>query len=321
MIYDIVFGKTTDEEQQWEILEVPAGKRSSFFYANDNIRQRLRIDLKDRKGIQPGVLTPVISYNGVKAYEMMDDFRWISNNINLNPVLAEKSENYRDKSELMIFVITVKLTNYKILGVHTNKRIMQTFHKRGEYQGCIVPVSKEEMKVEGTKIMTIDVFDVKSNTYKSLVVSFNSDTDEVSVKKYNIKDNEKLKDLQEKNEKMKFSMQFKIKVKAGDLITAAYFVKEDDIPLVSSAIKGIKNSFIFEVPNNFNELSDEDKMNYVNKPLFEEATSSIINKKARIRAVTTVDVVLPKEFINDSGILYLMTTKADMKYLRCYKSN
>lgn len=316
MLFNVILGNNLDTKP-WKLIE--DSSTGSLFFTNETIRQWIRLDKNlDRKLLpEVGAMNPKYSYGAVQAYEIPGNLRWVNNNTNMNPCLVSKRDTLVDKSEQHIIFITVK-SNYKILGFHTNHRLLQTYHSNGEYQGCSVVLTKEEIEKDGTNVIEIDVFDTKKNMYRILTIDFkDSESNQLLIKKNKVENQDLFNTMRRKNQTRKTSTPFKIVSKENEFLTSFYLTREKFYNIMVKQTSFIKNREIINLPDDFNPetFTDEERNDFI------KSMSEALNRKGRIRAITLAGVNLPIDIIHELKVLYVFTYDFKQNVLSCRKSN
>lgn len=280
------------------------------FIANESIRQRIRLGKNVKK-----VLKKVCDENNIAAYTLPTSTFLSNNNKNMNLSLMnfwsqdpEVKENHVDDS---ILYITFMNKDYKMIEYTTACEVLQTYRKKGEYQGLAL-VFKH---AEGV-IFTMKAQNLNDKSFEDIVVSLDENGN-MSVAYDTIEDKHEIGRLV--NKMKKFGPKVPHFVMDVDKFpTNTFIIDEKYVNDVADLLNDIPNAQIITLIGGSaafaDDLTDEEK-----------ASVDALMKKhivdERVRAVTTIGVRLPKTFCKTYNILYLFNYDIENNKITCVRSN
>lgn len=309
MLYNVIIGNTQKLKANWRFLDTG----SYQFYDKADIHQRIRLE----KGVSHDI-KEVYHTDAVQCYDIGNDKRWKNNTSTFNSSLRgiiDDGKPFRDLSEQHIVCITV-MNNYQIVDYACPYEIRSTFHKKGEYQGCMVEMTEDEVQREGASVLLIYAFNKKKNQPCTITVKFKKNADgsidtkhlDTSVK--SIKDeDEKARVTAVAKEDQNLYPGFKCVIQPNKFVTSVYFVSPAFKESIDKMVK-FKNKQIVVVDDAL--LKDYDRLNEVVKETC----------KGKIRAVTTAGMRLPLDIVKENHLIYVFAYSEAVDHgLSCIKSN
>lgn len=308
MLYNVIIGNTNKLKANWRFLD----SGTYQFYEKSDIYQRIRLE--------PGVthqIKPVYHTDAVQCYDIGNDKRWKNNTSSFNASLIAKRTDkpFFDTSEQHIIYITV-MNNYQISDFETPYEIRGTFHKKGEYQGCMVIMTEQEVQEYGhTPVLTVYAYNKKKNQPCTITVKFKKNEDgridtthlETSVK--SIKDaDEKSRVNNLGNEQDSLYPGFKCLIHPNKFVTSVYFVSPEYRESIDKMVR-FKNKQIIVVDDAL--LNDRERLNVTIQKVC----------KGKIRAVTEAGIRLPLDLIKENHLRYVFTYSESVDHgLACIRS-
>lgn len=317
MLYNVIIGNTQKlEKNNWRALE----DNGFWFYDNATIHQRIRIDNSLGHDISLKWKTDT-----VQCYDIEKDMRWRNNTSNLNGALRPiyHDNPNLDTSEQILVYVTV-MNNYKIVDFETKYSILNTFHRKGEYQGCTLVLTRKELEtIHSSVALRIYAYDVKKEQPRMIEVGFNMiqpsvpkgkfkiDGDHLYVRVKGIKDaEEKKRVLSMVNNYKDGYLGFKCVVRPNVFLTSTYFVSPEYANMINHVVR-FKNKNIVIVDDE--TLKNPKKL----RALVEDTCV-----KRKIRAITEVGLRLPINVLTENRIIYVFTYCDGIDHgLKCIKSN
>lgn len=326
MLYNVTFGNNTFVSDPWQLIT----HEGKYFYEKKDINQRIRINppksSEDKEKfnestlkLEPGWKTPQ-----VQMYKFGVPMEYRNNTHNMNSMLRfVEATNNSDKEDLESIVVFVTVVNnYQIIDFETKYQILNTYHKFGMYQGCVVVFNRKELREtkDGT-ILSVYAYNKKKGIPQMLTVRFNSDVDK-RTKKRTINPEAlsthvtPIKDAKEKDRVVKRAQEnknsylgFKCIVKPKRFLTSVYLVHPDYLNLINDMVRFSNKDVIRVTPA---LASNHDEMREILK-------KHCLDKK--VRAITTVGINISIHDLRASKILFVFGFDAKRQTLHCLKSN
>ena len=310
ILYDVRVGNNISDDS-WEFITDEFGNN---FITKPSIYQRLRID-KTIEGIEPKVVEASWKSNDAARYEFLTDkkLRWANNNKNMNPILLVDENT----SDLSICYVTLS-DEYILLRYRTSAEILQTFHKKDEYQGAVVVFNTDDLKDSKGAVAQLQLFNKKLKKYEQVNITINTESYELAVNSYVISDKKQIELLKDYEKKLRGRIVgFKIITKPNDLLTSLYITTKELRREVEDLTKDIKNAQIIEISDSFADGKSASEKD------IESAKAYLKQRFAekRIRALTCYGINLPREIVRELRLLYVFKYNTEVKILSCKKSN
>lgn len=151
--------------------------------------------------------------------------KWVNNSRNFTPMLIGTKTQ---ESEEVIVYVTIPVS-FKILGYYSPYSMLSTYFVKDanmSMTGCVIVTTKKQLEENGL-VFSMNYFDRTDNTIKTATIkNVLSEDFSGSVVMSNVTSN-KITDLEEKNEKFKTSMRFKVRSVDGTMLTTAYVTTAD----------------------------------------------------------------------------------------------
>jgi len=310
-LYNVILGNQNIAPAKWCHMVDDYG---NHFIAKDDISQRLRIDkeVDQNKHPQVGELPVEWASANMCCHHILPGIRWSNNNKNMNPLLLnDRRVAENPEFEQIVCYLTVS-SNYKIVRFATEHRILQTYHRENEYQGCAI-VLDTDAKKDSPTIIEVYAYNTKKDEYKKITVAF-TENDKINTIIKNVTNKATIADMKEQCSKFKNRyMGFKILTHSGDMITRAWVVSPKYKEMVQNRLKGINSAMIIEV--------SPDEVG--NDPEVLERTKQKLSilRESRIRSLTLCGVQLPLSIIRELRIIYVFNYDVKNDILSCRKSN
>lgn len=319
MLYDVVLtGPIQDTVTQEEydnyiemagVWSIESDNYGNNYYTKENIRKRIRLakDLDFQPNLERANPPEVFHSGIVNEYNTPVNSRWVNNNKNMNPMLIAGKDD-----EQMIVYLTVMAEDYRVIDYTTRHRVLQTYRKKDEYQGCAIVLNKSDLykneKDTDNEIFRLVVRNKTTERFEVIRLKFKND-------KIEICDSEDISDykparLYAVEKKFTEGVLFRVRVKKNDFLTNTYFVSPDKEEETKELVSGIKNA-------NVVILTDEmlKNMEILRAVLRDELEAK------NIRAFTTNGVRIPNELVKEFKQLYIFDYDSEKGYLKCVKSN
>ena len=319
MLYDVVLtGPIQDTVTQEEydnyiemagVWSIESDNYGNNYYTKENIRKRIRLakDLDFQPNLERANPPEVFHGGIVNEYNTPANSRWVNNNKNMNPMLIAGKDD-----EQMIVYLTVMAEDYRVIDYTTRHRVLQTYRKKDEYQGCVIVLNKSDLckneKDTDNEIFRLVVRNKTTERFEVIRLKFKND-------KIEICDSEDISDykparLYAVEKKFTEGVLFRVRVKKNDFLTNTYFVSPDKEEETKELVSGIKNA-------NVVILTDEmlNNMEILRAVLRDELEAK------NIRAFTTNGVRIPNELVKEFKQLYIFDYDSEKGYLKCVKSN
>lgn len=321
MLYDIVLSGPIDNcitEEEYNKIINDAGKWTitkddydNSYYTKENIRKRIRIakDLSFNPNLERANPPEIFNAGIINEYETPSSSKWVNNNKNMNPTLVTGRGD-----EQMIVYLTIMADGYRVIDYTTSHRILQTYRKKGEYQGCAIVLNKSDLykgeKNTDNEIIRLVVRNKKTERFEVIKVSFNLSSEKVEI--INKEDISEYKPARLYAVEKKFSegVLFRVRVKKNDFLTNTYFVSPDKEEETKELVSGIKNVNIVVLEKNV--LQNNEALRSVLK-------AELADKN--VRAFTTNGVKIPNELSREFKQLYIFDYDSSKGYLKCIKSS
>lgn len=294
-------------------------ERDNHFISRDDILQRIRIDktVDIDTFPQAGQLEAEWQDINSSRYNILPKTRWVNNNKNMNPLLLVDSEAGSHGEQVVVY-ITVSMEKYKLVRYRTNHRILQTFHKKDEYQGAVVVFNTDDLKDSKGAVAQLQLFNKKLKKYEQVNITINTESYELAVNSYVISDKKQIELLKDYEKKLRGRIVgFKIITKPNDLLTSLYITTKELRREVEDLTKDIKNAQIIEISDSFADGKSASEKD------IESAKAYLKQRFAekRIRALTCYGINLPREIVRELRLLYVFKYNTEVKILSCKKSN
>ena len=319
MLYNVIIGNNQKVNKDWRVLE----ENGSYFYDKPDLRQRIRIDQS-----LDHTLTQLYRTDNVQCYDFGEGKRWRSNTSNFNPALRPLVANKanKDTSEQIIIYVTM-MNNYQMVDFETDYSIMNTYHKKKEWQGCVLVMTAQEVEtLKKRQVLRIFAYNKKKEQPVTIELSFGKYSEETMEAKgitsdidishlgmhiKSIKDKDEKERVLKMVEKYKDSyLGFKCIIHPNVLVTSTYFVSKKYEEMMNKIVK-FKNRQIVVVDDE--TLKDKEKL------------SDLVARTCaprKIRAITVVGLHIPLDVISENRLLYVFTYCDGVhKGLSCIKSN
>ena len=310
-LYNVVLGNQNIAPAKWVHMVDDYG---NHFIAKDDISQRLRIDKEvDQSKYPPeGELAVEWASANMSCHHLLPGVRWSNNNKNMNPLLLNDRRSVDNPAfEQIVCYLTIS-SNYKIVRFNTEHRILQTYHRDNQYQGCAI-VLDTDSKADTPTIIEVYAYNTKKDEYKKITVAF-TDGDKINTVIKNVTNKATIADMREQCNKFKNRyMGFKILTHPGDMITRAWVVSPKYKELIQGRLKNINSSIIIEIAPD--ELENDPEV------LERTLQKLSILKESRIRSFTMCGVQLPLSIIRELRMIYVFNYDIKNDVLSCRKSN
>lgn len=316
MLYNVTFGNTNYSTDDWKKVDI----NGKIFYEKKDIDQRIRVNLAPKQDASMAELVPGWKTAQVQQYKTKIPMEFKNNTVNMNAMLRPLGKGYEDNESIVVYVTIVN--NYQIVDFETKYQILNTYHKFGMHQGCVVVLNKKELEEKkDSTILTVYAYNRKKGVPNMLSIRIKSDFDKKTRKKsYDtnvltthvtpIKDATERDRVIAKAEENKDSfLGFKCIVNPKKFLTAVYFVHPDFKDHIDNMVRFSNKDIVVVTPE---EVQDHDKM----RQLLEKHCE---NKK--VRAITTVGVTPSLHDLRNARILFVFSYDAKTQGLRCIKSN
>ena len=160
--------------------------------------------------------------------------KWVNNSRNFTPMLIGTKTQ---ESEEVIIYVTIPVS-FKILGYYSPYSMLSTYFVKDtnmSMAGCVIVTTRKQLE-ENELVFSMNYFDRTDNTIKTATIkNVLSEDFAGSVVMSNVTSN-KITDLEEKNEKFKTSMRFKVRSVDGTMLTTAYVTTSDKHAELESAL-------------------------------------------------------------------------------------
>jgi hypothetical protein len=160
--------------------------------------------------------------------------KWVNNSRNFTPMLIGTKTQ---ESEEVIIYVTIPVS-FKILGYYSPYSMLSTYFVKDtnmSMAGCVIVTTRKQLE-ENELVFSMNYFDRTDNTIKTATIkNVLSEDFAGSVVMSNVTSN-KITDLEEKNEKFKTSMRFKVRSVDGTMLTTAYVTTADKHAELESAL-------------------------------------------------------------------------------------
>lgn len=312
MLYNVVLGDTSKLKDKWKLIK----DGEFYFYEKADLNQRIRLS-KDFG--EPEELKYQWGTDSIQCYDFGTDKVWRNNTSNMNPILRKldpKKEKHSDSERLIVYVTVMK--NYTIVDFKTDYQILETYHKRGYYQGCVLVLTRQEIEDKKKKdLLTLFVYDRKRDAAKQITVGFKDLTDtHLQTKSVGVRDMKEKERIVERIQESKARDQesllgFKCITHPDVLLTSVYFVSPKYFAYLKKRVR-IYNKDIVCV--NEETLRDHDK-------LLQLVRAHTHGKK--IRAITQMGIRIPLQIVKAAHLIYVFNLyqKNGSVHLSCIKSN
>lgn len=151
--------------------------------------------------------------------------KWVNNSRNFTPMLI--GTKTQENEEVIIYV-TIPVS-FKILGYYSPYSMLSTYFVKDtdmSMAGCVIVTTRKQLE-ENELVFSMNYFDRTDNTIKTATIkNVLSEDFAGSVVMSNVTSN-KITELEEKNEKFKTSMRFKVRSVDGTMLTTAYVTTAD----------------------------------------------------------------------------------------------
>lgn len=321
MLYSIFVGNHTDYKNTFR---AETDEKFNYDYIScDSIKQRLRLWKHTPSTIKQ------IGEDGTcggKVYKLADNTFFSNNFKNMSIMLMKSGKNKSIAKDTPIHAMYVTLFNvdYKLLRynlVNDKDIIMQTYKKKGVYQGCMIGIVDD--LEPGDIIMELDVIDnLNRGLFTRIVIEINPDGCPTLRKTTYPNKDKQLMILARKYKERTLS--FKVTVPEGKIITNTFITTEDTaneldkltlkFGLTESRVIGVSKHGL-DYLNNFTDESklsedDLDTHNFIKHELIDSG----------VRAITLYKIKLPYNFCKTYKILYLFAID-EHGTVTCLRSN
>lgn len=308
MLISMILGNNIDGlNNDWNLTTDTYG---NTFIVNDSIRQRIRLGKNVKK-----VLNKICDSNNIAAYTLPTSTFLSNNNKNMNLSLmnfwSQDNEVKANHVDDNILYITFPNKDFKMVEYHTDYKVLQTYRKKGEYQGLGIVFTH----ADGV-LFTMKAQDLNDKTMVEIVVTLDENGN-MDVNYNTIEDKKEVGRLIGKMKK--FGPRVPHFVMSVDKLPTNTFIIDDDY---SDAVKELLN----DIPNaqvisliGGTEAFSEDRTDEENNAVDELMKKHIVDE--RVRAVTAIGVRLPKTFCRTYNILYLFNYDMETGEITCVRSN
>lgn len=315
-LFNTSIGKPNNNNSSWSHF---LDEHDKHFISRDDILQRIRIDKSVDTDIFPQIGQLEAEWQDINSsrYNILPETRWVNNNKNMNPLLLVDSEAGSHGEQVVVY-ITVSMEKYKLVRYRTNHRILQTFHKKDEYQGAVVVFNTDDLKDSKGAVAQLQLFNKKLKKYEQVNIAINTESYELAVNSYVISDKKQIELLKDYEKKLRGRIVgFKIITKPNDLLTSLYITTKELRREVEDLTKDIKNAQIIEISDSFADGKSASEKD------IESAKAYLKQRFAekRIRALTCYGINLPREIVRELRLLYVFKYNTEVKILSCKKSN
>ena len=315
MLSNVIFGNQNDVNHKWETITDNYG---NAFIVNESISQKIRLGSR----VEPKLEKIADSPRAV-TYAIPENIFISNNNKNMNVSFmnywTKNEEEAEERHDDNIVYITIMNADYKLINYDTKYNIVQTYKKKGLYNGLAIVVPEEpENEDEETKsrrtVFTMQAKDLKLNKFVTVSVDIEADGT-VSTIQYPIEDRKLLNETRSNFKKLGDKTKSFL-VSIDKYPTSTFIVPSSKVEDIKKIGEKIPNLNIIEVEENVftGKLSPKEKDKY--KKLF---TEKLVNN--RIRAITTVGLRIPHDFCKEYKILYLFNYDTKTDTIKCIKSN
>ena len=338
MLYNIIMSSENEGFRSSKWSTVTTSKMSNddnrefynYYFENPAIHQKIRIGDNhkstsineiDKKETDSFVAT---SY----SVDTPSEVKFINNNLTLNLSMVNKIGNAKKKADngndvylTDIAYIIIDNKDYKLASYgisNENAYIIQSFKINGEYQGCAIGIADGcltgelcQLTVKNLKTGKPGLIKIEISDDKTLNVTETYQFE--TSKEYSVV--KKVCDIKEN----KF-IHFKVKFPAGYIPTKLFIVDTSDegvIDKVKEIIDNKVNSTMICCPIG-DKIFDDEYVNHI-EPYKEQFNEEILKK--HIRALTTVNMTLPKWFCKTYKIYYLFSLDLETGEITCVKTN
>lgn len=315
MLFSVILGNQTEIDNTWG---VETDERFDVHYVScPSLHQKIKFG----KYITASVEKEYSSAN-VSAYNIPAETYFSNNNKNMSLVVMKQwKNNGTDINPLdQIAYISLMTENYRILDyrLNGNVQIVQTYRKLDKYQGCAIAFNKSILdNSENGELIFIHAKDYSMNRYVTISVVIDKDN-KITVEKCAIEDKGEISSLDsfyKKLVKKNGAINFKMTVPEGKLITSTYIASPEYSDLADEIASTIPNGRVLVLAEDALTSTYQDDIDEL-----DEFTKEMI-VDARVRAVTTIGIRLPKDFCRKNKILYLFDYNTKTKNVTCIKSN
>lgn len=315
MLISTILGNSDAIENEWEISKDHYG---TVYIANDDIKQRIRL----AKNVEEK-LEKISSSANMVEYELPSSVVFSNSNRNMNLSIINfwsKDEKKREEHEdSNIAYVTLINENYKLISYELAEgvKIVQTYCRRDLLQGCALLFDGIDRD-----IIFLRCKDLKQNRFVDIVVAVDENGTPYTNKFVAEQGSDELKKIKSefKYVSNKF-IHFKMTCTPGQLPTSTFIVNgasEDLVKEVEDMTKAIKNAVILTLPAG--NASFSDKCTEIEAAAVHDMFQQNL-VDAKVRAITTVGIRLPRGFYKDYRILYHYDINPDSGEIRCIKSN
>ena len=315
MLISTILGNSDAVKNEWEISKDQYG---TVYIANDDIKQRIRL----AKNVEEK-LEKISSSANMAEYELPSSVVFSNSNRNMNLSIINfwsKDEKTREEHEdSNIAYVTLINENYKLISYELTDgvKIVQTYCRRDLLQGCALLFDGIDRD-----IILLRCKDLKQNRFVDIVVAVDENGTPYTNKFVAEQGSDELKKIKSEFKYVanKF-IHFKMTCTPGQLPTNTFIVNgasEELVNDVKDMTKAIKNAVILTLPAgnaSFSDKCTEEEAAAVHD-MFQQ---NLVD--ARVRAITTVGIRLPRGFYKDYRILYHYDINPDSGEIRCIKSN
>ena len=326
MLLSLVLGdQTSPVNNDWEKSVDSYG---GHFIENTSIRQRIRLgkNVADK-------LELAYSSSNAKGYEIAKNIFFSNNykNMNINVInYRAQEENEEPHVDDHLLYVTMLNKNYELLDYDVKGyQVVQTYRKRDSHQGLAIllddldDIDFSDKDVD-ILVLTIGAFDISRNRIVDIDVYLTTNY-RLEVNIGDVLDRGRLKDLRKIHKEHRFH-HFVLSVR--NLPTNTFLVdsevSDDDLKRIVEGIDNEANVLI--IPEGQRLFFDIEKAREEKRELTEAQigvmkmlNDLVVNE--RVRAVTLVNVKVPKTFCREYSLLYLFQYSLDSDTFFCVKSN
>jgi hypothetical protein len=323
-LISISIGDVSSKANEWIVDKDGYGNGRLI---NELSTQRIRVDkyinLFDKKDSKTG-LKKVVKDNLFSIYRLPMYSHITSSKTNLNMDLVKTKKN--DKSHIGDNVIYVTLSNkdyslieYSIMDDY--ERIIQTFRKKHEFQGCVILLSgnkvSEKYTIE-TPILSMVLYNIKKKQYEKVLIRtniFNKDskeTDSVTIVPKEIDDPVAVS----KYDKL---------INGNENYYHGFRISDIDTIITSTVVTDDAN---FDAVQKLSCINDRNTIICIDNQSLNDTNNHEVNKvmtdyitSKNVRALTVIgNIRIPKDFCIKYKILYLFSYDINTGISHCIKA-
>lgn len=296
LIFDVNLGKDSfvDNKGSWTKVEIS----DYLFFSREDINQKIRLGSKVEIGSS--------SLSFYKDGQILPfNVKWVNSYNNLNPMLFNVNKKEEEYKEHIVYITMDN--SLKLLRFKSFFSILQTYHKRDEYQGCAIIIPEKKLDHE-KPIFELTVKNLETNRYQYIKIYLTDDS-EIKIDQQDVRSRKLVSELR-KIDNRKSYVHFKVKVPKKTFLTNTYFCKnQEDSEKIMELTEGIKNKNVIDLSRYH---SEDEKTSAINDALLGSHT----------RAFTIVgDADVPYELWKENKQLYIFKYDIEEEALICLKSN